>query len=159
MSVQLSGVPVFLGVVKSMSLYIFLALLVCVWVLGVGFADAKDRAADPQGFADFFLLSGFWALPVLVVAVALGVLYAGLSHPRLYSGPVDLLWEAGVGGLAWAFVAPAWALRAAFINHRFNDLAGLAWLWSRTRSILDFCWSVSLIAYVTLGLVAVGVGA
>jgi len=149
-------VPVFLGVVKSISLYIFLALLVCVRVFGVGVADAKDRAANPGSFADFFLLSGFWALPVLVVAVTLGVLWAARRRDS-YSGYLTLLWSAGFGGLAWAFIAPRYALRSAFINRWFNDLTGGAWLWSRIRSILDFCWSVSLIAYITLGLVAVSV--
>jgi hypothetical protein len=58
-------------------------------------------------------------------------------------------------GLGYAFINPFHGLRAPFINKQYNDLTGIPWFMSKAYSIIHFCWAIALIAYLTLGLVAV----
>lgn len=138
-----------LGIVRSISLYLSVALLFCIWMLDVGFGSALARATNAQSFADSFLSSGFLALPVLLVTTALSALLAFTRRRR-----ADVL-DIVLGGLGYAFINPFHGLRAPLTNKRMNDLTGVLWILSRVYSIIHFCWAIALLTYVTLGLIAV----
>jgi hypothetical protein len=151
---QPSGVYVAIGVLKSISLYVFLAMLVCMWRLGV--SAVNDAAADPKDSADYFLASGYVALAVLVATVVLSVVITFLGNrfrrDRIRSSSYT---NAILGGLAYAFINPFNGVRALATNKRVNDLSGFAGAMTTTYSIFHFCWAVALIFYLAAGFVAV----
>lgn len=122
----------------------------------VPFADVRDASRNPQGFADSFLTSGLWALPLLVGTVALAGLSTFLTRrvrPQRYRHLT--VWNSVFAGAGYAFVNPFDGLRAPFTDRPVNDLSGIPWFMSKAYSIIDFCWAIALIAYLALGLIAV----
>lgn len=140
-----------MAMVKSTALYVFLALPVAVWWLGVGFDDARSAAADASSLSDWFLWSTFLALPVLVAAVVVGAVALMFSRRLRPDGPGELF-ESVLAGLAYAVVNPFVSLRAPLVDRRVNDLAGAAGLLSSVLAYFRFAWAVSLFAYLAVGL-------
>jgi len=154
-------VNVALGLVKSTALYMFLSLLVCIWAFEVGFTEAMDRAADPTNFADWFLLLGFWALPVLLLTIAVSAVGSALRQLFFKRAPYPLYNSVGsamaaslVGGLGYAFVNPFAGIRM-LTRGLGTDLTGIDKRMSQAYVIFHFCWAVALIAYLAVGLFAV----
>jgi hypothetical protein len=155
--------PVALGIVKATALYVFLSLLVCIWGLGIELGDAKSAAADPTNFGDWFLWSGFWALPVLIVTVVLSSASILIRwrfskrYRRIFNEEnlAFLVLENLVGGLSYAFVNPFNGIRFLVQYGLDTDETGIYRLKSKAFSIFWFCWAVALIAYIALGLIAV----
>lgn len=143
-----------IAMVKSTALYVFLALPVCIWWLGVRFDDAWSAAADPSSLSDWFLWSTFGALPVLVAAVVVGAIALMFSR-RLRPRGVGGLFESVLAGLAYAVVNPFVALRAPVVDKKVNDLTGVSGLMSTALAYFRFAWAVALIAYIAVGLVVV----
>jgi len=143
-----------IGMVKSTALYVFLSLPACIWWLGVSIQDAKAAAADPASAADWFLWSGFWALPVLVAAVVLGALVL-IVERRFRPQRSTPLFQSVVGGLGYAFINPFHGLRALVVNKRVNDLAGIDGFMATALAIFRFGWAIALITYLAGGFVAV----
>lgn len=148
---------VFLGLIKSTTLYLCLAVVVTLAGFGVKFSDAERAASNPRTFADFFLASGWWSLPILIIAVVIGVaqmLLKKLFIKRYREYGLTVLGNV-FGGLGYAFVNPFDGLRAPWVNKRHNDLSGVLWLMSKSYSIIHFAWSIALVIYLAAGLTAV----
>lgn len=143
-----------IGMVKSTALYVFLSLPASIWWLGVNFQDAKAAAANPTSAADWFLWSGFAALPVLVAAVGLGAV-ALIVERRFRPQRATPLFEAVVGGLGYAFVNPFHGLRSLVVNKRYNDLTGVDGFMATALAIFRCGWAIALIAYLAVGLAVV----
>ena len=144
-----------IAMVKSTALYVFLALPACIWWRGVRFDDARAAAAKPSSVPDWFLWSTFVALPVLVAAVFVGAIALMFSR-RLRPDGLAGLFESVLAGLAYAVVNPLLALRAPMTDRKVNDLAGVDGLMATALAYVRFAWAVALIAYVAVGLLAVG---
>lgn len=143
-----------IGVLKSISLYVFLGILVCMWRVGV--SAVNDAAADPKNFADYFLASGYMALVVLVATVVLSLVITFLGKRfRPARNRSSSYTNAIFGGLGYAFINPYNGLRALVTNKRVNDLSGFAGAMTTTYAIVHFCWAVALILYLAAGFVAV----
>lgn len=151
-------VPVALGIVRSTALYVFLAFLVCLWLLDVSFADARHRAADSHTFADYFLLTGLWALPVLLLTLVLSALKVALhnlvsTRYRAYGVTVA---ETVFGGLGYAFINPFHGLRLLVSRHPFEtDETGFHLVLSRAWRVFHISWALALAGYLAAGLTAV----
>jgi hypothetical protein len=145
-------VNVALGLVKSTALYLVLSLAVCIWGLRVEFADVASAVDEPTSFADWFLFSGYWALYVLVAAVAFGAFILFVEHRFKRYLSVGIL-ESVVGGLGYAFVNPFHGLILVWFR-RDPALTSTQWLMSRGYSIIHFLWAIALIAYLAAGFIA-----
>jgi hypothetical protein len=121
----------------------------------VEFADATTRAADPRNFADWFLLSGFLALPVLLLTVALNAVSVAVTQlflkRRHYRSVRHAVVDNVLGGLGYAFVNPYDGLRLGLDT----DETGIHRVLSKAWRIFHFCWAIALIAYLALGCIAV----
>lgn len=138
------------GVIRSVSLYIFLPS--CAYIASHGFEQSWTRADDPKDLPDRFLLWGLWSFGVLIaVTIAGAALTLGLKRlqPRRYC--MLSVSSSVIGGLGYAFVNPWDGLRAPFINRRYNDLSGLPQLGSKLYSMFHFAWSASVLIYATVG--------
>jgi hypothetical protein len=155
--------PVAIGIAKSTALYVFLSLPACIWVFGVEFADAKSAAADPTSFADWFLWSGFWALPVLMVTVILStgfVLFQwcfSKRYRRIFNEDhlPSLVIDNVVGGLSYAFVNPFDAIRLRLKNGLYSPYTGIHGILNKAFKVSWTCWAIALFAYLALGFIAV----
>lgn len=145
------------GFVKSTLLYLSLSLLICILVCGVEVTDVKNAVANPTSFGDWFLFSGFWALPLLFVNIVFDAVGNVLKRrfSKRYRSLGMGVGELVLGRLRVALLGPFGGLRAIGMNRRYNDLTGMLGFMSKAGSIFWFCWSIALFAYLALGFIAV----
>jgi hypothetical protein len=147
-------VNVALGLVRSTALYLFLSLLVSLFAFGVGFSKVSDALTNPADFEEWFLASGVWALPVFLFTVALGVVSLVIQQ-RLFKRLLFLgIGEHLTGVLFYAFKNPYHGLILVWFK-RDPALTPGQRAMSQSYSLFHFIWTVTLIAFIAAGLVAV----